>query len=196
MRVLSARSSPGCVAIKTGQSRIDSDFTQPRTGRVDTTGMSQTIFAQPHQMSWPDASRVSNSEQPAAAAGIHQSPAPTRLATGTRPMPRIGAATMHTSAIVACSYDAQLGALIDADLFPGEPAFVGFARKERELGETFAALPIMDQRALHTRLSHPKAGDTLAAKFGRMTSDRRARLIAFLGDARRRAAHCNAAKAR
>ncbi len=151
--------------------------------------MSQTIFAQPHQMSWPDASRVSNSEQPAAAAGIHQAPAPTRLATGTMPMPRIGAATMHTSAIVACSYDAQLAAIIDADLLPGEPAFVGFARKERELGETFAALPIMDQRALHTRLSNPRASDALAAKFGRLTTDRRARLIAFLGDARRRAAH-------
>jgi len=152
--------------------------------------MSQTIFAhQSRTMPWPDASRVSNSEQPAAAAGIHQSPAPTRLATGTMtPAPRIGAATMHTSAIVACSYDARLAAIIDADLQHGEPALVGFARKERELGEACAALPIMDQRALHTRLSNPKAGDTLAAKFCRLTSDRRARLIAFLGDARRRAA--------
>ena len=72
---------------------------------------------------------------------------------------------MHTSTVVACSYDAQLAAILDAELFPGEPALVGFARKERELGEAFAALPVMDQRALHARLGVIRPGDMLAAKF-------------------------------
>ena len=87
---------------------------------------------------------------------------------------------MHTSAVVASAYDAQLAAILDAELLSGEPALVGFARKERELGEAFAAMPVMDQRALHARLSALRPGDLLAAKF--------ARLVAFLGDARRRAA--------
>ena len=123
-------------------------------------------------MSWPDATRVSNSEQHVAAACVHQpSPPP-----------------MHTSAIVASSYDARLAEIIAAVLTPGEHALVDFARKERELGEAFAVLPLLDRRALHTRLSNPKVGDPLPAKFARLTLNRRTRLIAFLGDARRRAA--------
>ncbi len=99
---------------------------------------------------------------------------------------------MHTSTTVASAYDAKLNAILGAALPPGEPALVCFARKERELGEAFAALPILDQRALHTRFSNPKSGDSLAAKFGRLTVERRARLLTFLADARRRAAHANA----
>jgi hypothetical protein len=154
--------------------------------------MSALIFDQPRTFTWPGASRIAQPGLPspsARVAGVHQAPAPTRIAAGTYPpAPRTGAATMHTSAIVACSYDARLAAILDAELLPGEPALVGFARKERELGEAFAALPVMDQRALHARLGVIRPGDMLAAKFARLTSDRRARLVAFLGDARRRAA--------
>jgi hypothetical protein len=85
--------------------------------------------------------------------------------------------------------DARLLAILDAPLAPGEPAHTGFRRKEHELGQAFAALDVMAARALHARLRSPKAGDQLAAAFGRMTDERRGRLLAFLADARRRAAH-------
>ena|GEM_PF-4577000 len=41
-------------------------------------------------MSWPGTSRVANSKQRAGSAGIHQPPAPSRIATDTMP-PRIAA---------------------------------------------------------------------------------------------------------
>ena len=88
----------------------------------------------------------------------------------------------------ASPHDAKLLAILDAPLHEGEPAQVGFARKERELGTAFAALPIFDQRALHRRLSNVREGDALAAKFARLTQERRTRLLSFLADARRRAA--------
>jgi len=84
--------------------------------------------------------------------------------------------------------DAHLVAILDASLLPGETAQVGFARKERELGGMFAALSILDARALHARLANPKHGDELANKFARLTFERRGRLLDFLADARRRQA--------
>lgn len=84
--------------------------------------------------------------------------------------------------------DALLIEILDAPLWPGEPALVGFARKEQELRAAFAALPVSDQRALARRLSMPRPDDRLAQKFGRLTAERRTRLIQFLEDARRRAA--------
>jgi hypothetical protein len=105
--------------------------------------------------------------------------------------PRTCAATLHTSSTIAAAHDARLLAILDAPLGLGEPAYVGFARKERELGEAFGSLPILDQRALQTRLSSARSGDVLAEKFNRLTQDRRQRLLNFLGDARRRAALTN-----
>jgi hypothetical protein len=103
------------------------------------------------------------------------------------PAPRTCAATMHTSSTIASAHDGRLLAILEAPM-RGEPAHVGFARKEKELGEAFAALPVFDQRALQTRLSVVRAGDVLAEKFNRLTQERRQRLLNFLGDARRRAA--------
>lgn len=40
--------------------------------------------------------------------------------------------------------DAALIAILDAPLYSGEPALVGFARKERELACAFAALPVVE----------------------------------------------------
>ena len=100
--------------------------------------------------------------------------------------PRTCAATVHTSTTIASAHDARLIAILDVDT--NEPAYVAFARKERELGEAFAKLPILDQRALHTRLGSVRSGDLLAEKFNRLTADRRTRLLNFLVDARRRAA--------
>jgi hypothetical protein len=84
--------------------------------------------------------------------------------------------------------DGALLAILDAPLFTGEPASVGFARKERELRDAFAALPILQARALEKRLAKSAPGDSLAQRFGRLTAERKHRLLQFLADARRRAA--------
>ncbi|MEO8844349.1 MAG: hypothetical protein ABI704_22385 [Kofleriaceae bacterium] len=108
--------------------------------------------------------------------------------------PRTCAATVHTSTTIASAHDARLIAILDLDT--GEPAHFAFARKERELGEAFAKLPILDQRALRVRLATVRSGDLLAEKFNRLTVDRRTRLLNFLGDARRRAARAVASTKR
>ena len=105
--------------------------------------------------------------------------------------PRQCAAVIHTSSTIATAADAHLLAILDRDDGP-VPALIAFARKEKELGEAFAALPILDQRALHARLSRVREGDTLAEKFNRLTPERRTRLLNFLSDARRRAAQSSA----
>lgn len=84
--------------------------------------------------------------------------------------------------------DARLIAVLDAPLASGESAHAGFRRKEEELGAIFATLSVLESRALHSRLSLCKAGDELANKFARLMIDRRARLLMFLADARRREA--------
>ena len=84
--------------------------------------------------------------------------------------------------------DASLLAIVEAPLAPGETATTGFRRKEHELGAAFAALSVPEARALHRRLSNPSPDDALAQRFARLTLERRGRLLAFLADARRRAA--------
>jgi hypothetical protein len=96
--------------------------------------------------------------------------------------------TMHTSTVHASSHDAHLLAILDAPLRDGEPAQVGFLRKEAELRGAFAGLPVLDARAILARLSNPRPGDRLAAKFAGLVVERRTRLLSFLADARRRAA--------
>jgi hypothetical protein len=104
------------------------------------------------------------------------------------PAPRISSSHLETPATKASSCDAHLLAILEAPRRDGETLAAGFARKERELASAFAALTIFDQRALHARLANPRIGDLLAEKFGRLVSERRERLLRFLGDARRRAA--------
>lgn len=94
------------------------------------------------------------------------------------------------------SRDAPLAAILDAPLHPGEPVHVGFARKEQELRVAFGNLPPQVARAMFHRLAHPQARDALAARFMRLTMERRVRLLAFLADARRRVAQVEAALAR
>ena len=73
------------------------------------------------------------------------------------------------------------------------PAAAGTARgehvrKEHEIGSVFMRLTVLEAWKLHKRLSMPAKDDALATAFGRLIDERRARLLAFLGDARRRAA--------
>jgi hypothetical protein len=84
--------------------------------------------------------------------------------------------------------DASFIAVLLAPARDGESAHFAFARKEAELYSLFAELTVMESRALHARLSNQRSGDELAAAFMRMTYERRARLINFLADARRREA--------
>jgi hypothetical protein len=84
--------------------------------------------------------------------------------------------------------DGKLIAIIDAPLLPGETAMFGFQRKERELLAAINVLTVNESRLLHARLSNPKEGDELANKFARLTVERRARVLSFLADARRREA--------
>lgn len=67
--------------------------------------------------------------------------------------------------------------------------------KEKEILEVFASLTVLESWHLHKRLSIAAADDALVVAFGRMIVERRNRLMAFLGDARRRAAIASAARA-
>ena len=84
--------------------------------------------------------------------------------------------------------DARLLAVLVAPGSAFETALACFERKERELTELFAELSAIESRALHLRLSHPRAGDALATRFSHLAVDRRVRLLTFLADARRREA--------
>jgi hypothetical protein len=88
----------------------------------------------------------------------------------------------------SASCDVALVAILEAPLRAGETAAAGFARKELELRHVLGTLSVLESRALQSRLSYPKAGDVLAQAFQRLTGERRARLINFLADARRREA--------
>jgi len=70
----------------------------------------------------------------------------------------------------------------------GETIELAYRRKEHALGELFAQLTIIEAHTLKKRLENPKAGDALATKFTSLIASRRVRLLAFLGDARRREA--------
>jgi hypothetical protein len=83
--------------------------------------------------------------------------------------------------------DAILVAL-DEPALPGEQIAMAFQRKESVIGALFAQLDVHESRALHRRLELALPEDPIAARFGRLVADRRARLMAFLADARRRAA--------
>jgi hypothetical protein len=89
---------------------------------------------------------------------------------------------------VTSAADAALIAILEAPLAWGETLRDGFDRKEREFAFACAALPPSDARTLQTRLANPGAGDALAARFARLTAERRERLLDFLADARRREA--------
>lgn len=65
---------------------------------------------------------------------------------------------------------------------------LAFRRKEHALGALFATLSVMEARALHARLSNPRPGDAVAARFATLVIERRARLLGGLAGARRREA--------
>lgn len=82
----------------------------------------------------------------------------------------------------------EIVGVIMQPLAPGETHQAGNDRKESELVEIFRRLTPIESAALHKRLSNAPPNDVLAATFGRLVAIRRTRLLAFLADARRRAA--------
>lgn len=68
----------------------------------------------------------------------------------------------------------------------GETIANAFRRKEHALTAVFAQLQPLEARTLHRRLSTARADDALALAFGRLATERRVRLLAYLEDARRR----------
>lgn len=80
---------------------------------------------------------------------------------------------------------AILGALT-RPLAPGEGHQLGNANRERELRELFASLDALQSHHLGRRLDLDRPSDALAQAFRRLIVDRRARLRAFIADARRR----------
>lgn len=87
--------------------------------------------------------------------------------------------------------DATLMAILGRPVAASETFLAHFTTKEAELRAAFAALSVDAARSLQKRLANPRASDALGRSFQRLTVDRRARLITFLGDARRRAALAN-----
>jgi hypothetical protein len=63
-----------------------------------------------------------------------------------------------------------------------------FAQKERALKAVLAQLSPVESSHLAARLTKGNPNDPIAVAFGRLTIDRRGRILTFLGDARRRAA--------
>ena len=70
----------------------------------------------------------------------------------------------------------------------GETIDLAFRRIERELASLFAQLTPAEARALKQRFELVREDDAVAARFNRLVANRRLRLLAFLGDARRREA--------
>lgn len=77
---------------------------------------------------------------------------------------------------------------LEARPAPGEQLELAYRRKEVELMRLFAAMSIGDSRELHRRLLLCLDGDQIAARFKGLIAQRRARLAAFLADARWRSA--------
>lgn len=86
------------------------------------------------------------------------------------------------------SLEETILAALDTPTLPGEQIAIAFQRKEIVVRTLFAQLDIRESIALHRRLVLMLPDDPIAARFGRLVSERRARLLAFLADARRRAA--------
>lgn len=92
-----------------------------------------------------------------------------------------------SDAPVAPWFETELLAILRRPVGPGQ-ARDGHMEKEREIGAVFARMSVAEAMALYKRLTFKLPGDVIVEAFARLIEERRARLLAFLGDARRRAA--------
>lgn len=86
------------------------------------------------------------------------------------------------------AHEAAIIAILVRPTPNGELPSHAFHRKEQELRAQFAQLSIVDSLELDRRLSVNAPTDLIARSFSRLVPDRRARLVAFVRDARRREA--------
>lgn len=91
--------------------------------------------------------------------------------------------------------DRRILEVLEAPLEWGETVDAAFRRKERALLELFASLSSVEASKLHHRLSVARPDDAVASCFARLVPERRARLLAFLAEAPRRAAITKARRA-
>ena len=88
----------------------------------------------------------------------------------------------------AVALESEVLAILQTPPEPGERLEFAYRRKEAELVACFRRLTIVDAYELKRRLKLVIVGDPIAARFGRLVIDRRERLLAFLANARWRAA--------
>ena len=84
-------------------------------------------------------------------------------------------------------FEPELIAILMRPVPPGQ-ARDQHAAKEHEIAALFGRLTVMEAWTLHKRLTCKAPEDVLVVAFDRLIIERRARLVAYLGDARRRAA--------
>jgi hypothetical protein len=89
---------------------------------------------------------------------------------------------------VSIAVERELLEALSASPQAGETIDVAYRRKEERIGAVFAGLTVLEARTLHRRLTTPSANDAIATQFSRLIESRRARLLAFLLDTRRRQA--------
>ena len=79
-------------------------------------------------------------------------------------------------------------AVLSSRVSPGETHRDFNDRKERQFAALLDRLTVIDALALHKRLASPRPDDALARAFSGLVVERRNRLLAFIGDTRRRIA--------
>jgi hypothetical protein len=130
------------------------------------------------------------SREPVHVATPHAAPAPVAPPStpSTPPTP--------PSTRVIADIETQLIDIIVAAPPPGFTVAAAHAAKEQALAIVLAELSAWQAWHLHKRLVNQRQEDPLARAFSRIIPARRARLLAFLGDARRREALQTTNKAR
>ncbi|HWO20083.1 MAG TPA: hypothetical protein VNO30_14955 [Kofleriaceae bacterium] len=94
------------------------------------------------------------------------------------------AAVEAPSGLESIAREAEIHSVLAAPIQGSVAA--AYAQKEAALRELLGQLDAQDSRVLAARLRRARPNDPLATAFGRMTNDRRARVLQFLDDARRR----------
>lgn len=94
----------------------------------------------------------------------------------------------ESEAALSADMESALCEVLGRSPEPGETIEIAFTRKEHAAAGLFERLTVSEARVLLQRLSDPDEADALAKLFLRLAIPRRTRLLAYLGDARRRAA--------
>jgi hypothetical protein len=144
-----------------------------------------TLFAADHP--WIETERAENSADGKLRI-VHADPSAATTPTVSAPLlapPAVAAPRFVYRQVVG---ETAMIEILDRGGSPNIPPSAAFRQKEHELGALFAALTPAHSVELDRRLSVSSADDPLASRFARLVPERRARLIAFLRSARRRAA--------